>query len=84
MAQTKHDALDLPNFDLLWNYDNPGETEKKFREILTQAENSGDTSYLIQLITQIARAQGLQMKFDDAHKTLDSAEKLNPKNYEKY
>ncbi len=82
MAQTKHDALGLPNFDSLWNYDNPAETEKKFREILPQAESSGDTSYLIQLITQIARTQGLQMKFDDAHKTLDRAKELNPQNYD--
>lgn len=82
MAQTKHDALGLPNFDSLWNYGNPAETEKKFREILPQAESAGDTSYLIQLITQIARTQGLQMKFDDAHKTLDRAKELNPQNYD--
>ena len=82
MAQTKQDALGLPNFDSLWNYDNPAETEKKFSEILPQAESSGDTSYLIQLITQIARTQGLQMKFDDAHKTLDRAKELNPQNYD--
>ncbi len=82
MAQTKHEPLGLPNFDSLWNYDNPSETEKKFREILPQAESSGDTSYLIQLITQIARTQGLQTKFDDAHKTLDHAKELNPEKFD--
>jgi tetratricopeptide (TPR) repeat protein len=69
---------ELPKFDSLWNYDKPEETEKKFREILPQAESSGDTSYLIQLLTQIARTEGLQMKFDDAHKTLDRAKSLGP------
>lgn len=78
MAQTKNDAFELPNFDSLWNFENPGETEKKFREILPLAESSGDTSYLIQLLTQIARTEGLQMKFNDAHKTLDRAKELEP------
>jgi tetratricopeptide (TPR) repeat protein len=73
---------ELPDFDLLWNYDNPGETEKKFREILPQAESSGDTSYLIQMFTQIARTEGLQMKFDDAHKTLDRAKDFDPEKYD--
>jgi tetratricopeptide (TPR) repeat protein len=82
MPQTKHDALELPDFDLLWNFDNPGETEQKFREILPPAEGSGDTSYLIQLLTQIARTEGLQMKFDYAHKTLDRAKELEPEKYD--
>jgi tetratricopeptide (TPR) repeat protein len=33
-------------------------------------------SYLAQLMTQIARTQGLQMKFDDAHGTLDRVEAM--------
>ena len=72
----------LPNFDSLWNYDKPEETGKKFREILPHAESSGDTSYLIQLLTQIARTEGLQMKFDEAHKILDKAKELEPEKYE--
>lgn len=72
----------LPDFDSLWNYDKPEETGKKFREVLPQAESSGDTSYLIQLLTQIARTEGLQMKFDEAHKILDRAKELEPEKYE--
>ncbi len=72
----------LPNFDTLWNYDNPEETGKKFREILPEAESSGDTSYLIQLLTQIARTEGLQMKFDEAHRILDRAKELEPEKYD--
>jgi len=64
------------DFDQLWNYNDPAATEQKFRELLPQAEASGDASYHAQLLTQIARAQGLQCKFDDAHQTLDSVERM--------
>jgi len=73
----------LPVFDKLWDYNNPAETANKFREILPQAEASGDTAYLIELLTQIARTEGLQMKFDEAHKILDRAESLLTENYKR-
>lgn len=62
------------DFDQLWNYNQPAETEKRFRELLTEAETSGDKSYHAQLLTQIARTQGLQRHFDSAHKTLDAVQ----------
>lgn len=65
----------LPDFDALWDYDHPGATEKRFRELLPAALDSGDFPYLAQLFTQIARAEGLQRKFHDAHKTLDRVER---------
>ena len=65
----------LPDFDALWDYDHPGATEKRFRELLPAALESGDFPYLAQLFTQIARAEGLQRKFQDAHKTLDRVER---------
>lgn len=74
---------DNVDFDKLWDYSKPAETEKKFREILPQAEKSGDIPYLIELITQIGRTQGLQMKFEDAHRTLDRAELLLSDNYKR-
>jgi hypothetical protein len=46
----------LPDFDSLWDYDHPGPTEKKFRELLPAAVDSLDISYLSELLTQIARA----------------------------
>jgi tetratricopeptide (TPR) repeat protein len=66
----------LPDFDKMWDYNDPFETGKKFREILADAEKSKDKSYYIELLTQIARTEGLQRKFDDAHKILDKAMKL--------
>jgi len=69
-------ATDLPNFDELWDYNNPRETEARFRALLPHARESGDVSYLAQLLTQIARAQGLQGKFKAAHATLDEVQGL--------
>jgi tetratricopeptide (TPR) repeat protein len=65
----------LPDFDSLWDYDHPDSTERKFRSLLPGALDSRDLPYLLQLLTQIARAEGLQRKFQDAHKTLDRVEK---------
>jgi len=69
-------AGDLPNFDPLWDYEHPDRTEAKFRELLPKARQSGDPSYLAQLLSQIARTQGLQGHFPEGHKTLDEAEAL--------
>ena len=62
-----------PDFDAWWDYDHPDSTEARFREILPAARQSGDRDYLAQLLTQIARCQGLRMKFDEAGRTLDEA-----------
>ncbi len=61
------------DFDALWGYSDPHKTETKFREILLQIPES-NPAYL-ELLTQIARSQGLQQKFDKAHQTLDQVER---------
>lgn len=66
----------LPEFDAWWDYDQPAETEGKFRALLERARTSANTSYYVQLLTQLSRAQGLQRKFDEAHRTLDQAQAL--------
>jgi tetratricopeptide (TPR) repeat protein len=63
----------LPDFDALWDYSRPEQTEAKFREILLQFPE--DDPALLELLTQIARAQGLQRKFAHAHQTLDEVER---------
>jgi len=68
----------LPDFDSLWDYDHPGPTERKFRALLPAAVDSRDLSYLAELLTQIARAEAMQRKFQDAQKTLDRVEKALP------
>lgn len=64
----------LPDFDRLWNYEQPAQTEAVFRELLPNAEASGDQSYHLQLLTQIARAVGLQRRFDEARALLHDVE----------
>jgi tetratricopeptide (TPR) repeat protein len=66
-------AAPLPDFDSLWDYDRPDATESEFRLLLPVARSSGNCDYLAQLLTQVARAQGLQMKFNEAAQTLDEA-----------
>ena len=61
------------DFDSLWDYSDPRQTETKFREILLQIPEN-NSAYL-ELLTQIARSQGLQQKFDRAHQTLDQVER---------
>lgn len=66
----------LPNFDKLWNFGDPASTGQKFREILPAAEHSGDTDYLAQLLTQIARTESLQSHFTESDSILDNVEKI--------
>jgi tetratricopeptide (TPR) repeat protein len=68
-------AKTLPDFDKLWNYEKPAETEVKFRALLPEAEKSGNAEYHLQLLTQLARTQSLQKKFTEAHQILDAVEK---------
>jgi tetratricopeptide (TPR) repeat protein len=63
----------LPDIDALWDYNNPARTEMKFREILLQVPENEPA--FLELLTQIARAQGLQHKFENAHQTLNQVER---------
>lgn len=65
---------ELTDFDKLWNYGDPAGTRARFEEILPRAERSGDKSYYLQLLTQIARTYGLESNFDEAHSVLDRVE----------
>lgn len=67
-------AHELPDFDKLWDYNKPAETEAKFRQLLPQAQAEGSRDYVLQLLTQIARTQSLQRKFKEAHDILDGVE----------
>lgn len=57
--------------DALWDFSNPAATEQRLNSALEQTH---DTSIQLEVLTQIARAQGLQGRFDDAHRTLDDVE----------
>lgn len=61
----------MENFDKLWNYNNPAETEVKFNDILSTFGGEASAGYRLQLLTQIARTLSLQRRFDEAHQKLD-------------
>lgn len=63
-------AADL---DSKWAYDKPAASEQRFRADL--GSYAQDDPRFAEISTQIARAQGLQRKFADAHATLDAIEK---------
>lgn len=65
----------MEDFDKLWNYGNPAETEIKFKEALA-AGTDKDPVYRLQLQIQIARTYGLRALFTEAHEILDRVEKL--------
>lgn len=64
----------LPDFDRLWDYSQPVETESRLRGLLEEVE--GRPGYRAALLTQIGRAQGMQRRFEEAHATLDEAAAL--------
>jgi len=70
------EAMELADFDSQWDYGDPATTEKFFRSLLPVMEKEGDPDLHAQLLTQIARCQGLQRDFDGAHATLDEAAAL--------
>lgn len=65
-----------PHFSELWDYGDPEGSEKAFRKQLDATTEPGTFGYRAELLTQIARAQGLQRKFSEAHKTLDTVKPM--------
>jgi tetratricopeptide (TPR) repeat protein len=63
------------DFDRLWTYDQPAHSEAKFREVLEKAGASMPPGRRLELLTQIARAEGLQGRFAGADATLDGVER---------
>lgn len=66
--------IDSQSIDALWDYDQPKVSEARFRQLLAEVTN--DTPLTIEVLTQIARSQGLQRQFEAAHQTLDQAQAL--------
>ena len=61
-------AIDL---NPLWNFDNPGQSEQRFRAALATA--TGDDAIILQ--TQIARSYGLRGDFPKAREILKDLER---------
>ena len=82
MAFQTNTNVKLEDFDSLWSLGDPVVVEQKFRELLPQARHLEDKSIYLQVLSQLALAQAIQKKFDDAHKTLDEAEALLTPEYD--
>ncbi|NQV41657.1 MAG: tetratricopeptide repeat protein [Candidatus Marinimicrobia bacterium] len=69
----------MNDFDKLWKYNEPAQSEQKFRDILANTTEAQDSGYVLELRTQIARTLGLQQKYEEAHTLLDQIEtELSP------
>ncbi|MGQ0721874.1 MAG: tetratricopeptide repeat protein [Candidatus Eiseniibacteriota bacterium] len=74
MSATEPDVL--ARLDEQWDFGDPAGTEAKFRRLLDEAGGAGaDRSALLQVRTQIARALGLQKKYDEAGAVLEAVER---------
>ncbi len=69
-------ALDVAWLDRAWDFDRPAESETRFRAELSVLP-AGSAARL-ELLTQVARAQGLQRNFDAAQVTLDEVQRALP------
>ena len=57
--------------DDLWDYQDPAASEARFRAAIETAESGADPTAAAEARTQLARALGLQRRFEDGHEILD-------------
>jgi tetratricopeptide (TPR) repeat protein len=66
-------TVPLEELDRLWDFDDPVASEQRFLALLPRARRERDGAFLGEALTQLARAQGLQRRFEEADRTLDEA-----------
>ena len=59
------------NWQSLWDFDDPEVSERRFREAAAATDDAEERRLLD---TQIARALGLQGRFDEANRALDGVD----------
>src|SRR5262250_941656 len=72
-ASPEETPLDTAALDRWWDFERPAESEARFRAELERLPPG--SAARLELLTQVARAQGLDRRFDAAHATLDQVEK---------
>ena len=68
----------MPGIDDLWDYDDPAASEARFRTAISTAEAGGDPAAAAEARTQLARALGLQGRFEAGHGVLDRVDADHP------
>ena len=56
----------------MWDFNNPKQSEATFKDLLEISPE-----HQTEILSQIARAQGLQGNFEEAHTTLNEGERLS-------
>lgn len=62
--------VDVIDIGALWNFGDPAASAEAFRRAMASATATGERA---ELLSQIARAEGLQGRFDEGHALLDEA-----------
>lgn len=65
----------MTDLDDLWDFNDPRTSEGRFADRVTAAATEAER---LEARTQLARAQGLQRRFEDAHRTLDEVDRGLP------
>ncbi len=73
---SKDRMMGKTDIETLWDYNDPAGSETKFRALLADVTQETDKAFQAEVLTQIARAQGLQREFDDANATLHQAQAM--------
>jgi hypothetical protein len=68
-------TVPLEELDSLWDFDDPASSERRFTQLLPRARAEQGGVFVTEVLTQLARALGLQGAFELAHSTLAEAER---------
>jgi tetratricopeptide (TPR) repeat protein len=56
-----------------WDFNDPAGSEARLRKLAEEAKEQGDTTLHLEALSQVARAMGLQGRFEEGHQVLDAA-----------
>lgn len=66
----------LPAVDSGWNFQDPAASEANFLDLIERGQALGDSAYVVETMTQLARSIGMQRRFDEAHSVLNEVESM--------
>ena len=69
-------TVPLEDLDTLWDFGDPASSEQRFRALIARARAEHGGAFEAEVLTQVARAAGLQHHFDEARDSLVEAERV--------